>query len=478
MRLNVFRKHCKYCDFQIRIPSQTFPIHKVVVSAASPYFDTLFKNDSFIENFQNFIELKDIDDAEIMEDIITFMYTGEIVVDKILSKPEEMLKIAHLFELTGLFHYCMFQLESVLRTDNCIGIFCLADLYQDVIAKKIKTFIEYNFYKIITEEEFVNIPADLLRQFLVSENINVKSEYQLLVAVINWILFKPKCRIEYLDEFIGLIRMSTIFNDSLIQLIKKYENPDIVLLLNSYVGTGKYALGTHSQKKKRSAVQKYIFFVGGISIYDPDISEREDNITKINVSKKCIESTKNLLYPRHNHCVVQLNEKIFIIGGNCDSLILETVEIYDIYSEKLTLGPTLNTPRTEFGACAYESNIYVFGGIGDGCEYVEQFDYNNYKWQLYDKMPEHRFGMRVVEHNGIIYIIGGVVNNETVSSVLSYDPKIKHFKTMESLKVARRNFAASVFENYIFVFSGIDNNECILNSIEQYNICLVYEFII
>lgn len=59
--------------------------------------------------------------------------------------------------------------------------------------------------------------------------------------------------------------------------------------------------------------------------------------------------------------------------------------------------------RCEFGLTAWKGNLYAFGGwVGSemGAS-VEVYDPVSDEWTLIDRMPEPRFGMGVVNFEGI-----------------------------------------------------------------------------
>ncbi|XP_027205742.1 kelch-like protein 25 isoform X2 [Dermatophagoides pteronyssinus] len=483
--LNQYRKDVMFCDFELRILSKVFPVHKLVLASASPYFETLFRNSgSFIENSNNYVDIKEVDNPELMETVLNYIYTGDIEIDS--HNVQEIVQISSILQLTDLINYCTKFLENNLQTFNCIGILCFSDFYGlSSLCFEAKRFIENNFAEIIKEDEFLELPANLFKSFLKSENLSIISEYQVLMGTVDWILHNPQERLQYLTEFINIIRMPIISHNLIETLIEKCDNPVVVDTLRRYMNNNEDRcpadanFGGYSSVrcKPRMASRRAIYLFGGQGSMNTSRNWNSLHtlclVEKYNFHTATWHMVKSLMYPRSSHCVVQLHNKLFVIGGICDSLILETMEIYDPTSDESSLGPHLKMPRSAFGACSYsDSYIYVFGGLGGGGLFVEQFDPLTNHWEIYDQMPSYRYGMQVIEHDGIIFIIGGVNSHEMITnSVMSYDPQTKKFYELAPLNQPRESFAACIHNgNYIYVIGGIGLNSQILNSVEQYNI--------
>src|SRR5699024_1375664 len=124
---------------------------------------------------------------------------------------QEIAHIASIFQLMDLVNYCSKFLESNLKPSNCIGILCFADLYGlSSLSFEAKRYIERNFAEIIREDEFLELPANLFKSFLKSENLSIESEYQVFVSTIRWILHNEKERSKFLEEFVDIVRMPVI----------------------------------------------------------------------------------------------------------------------------------------------------------------------------------------------------------------------------------------------------------------------------
>ena len=91
------------------------------------------------------------------------------------------------------------------------------------------------------------------------------------------------------------------------------------------------------------------------------------------------------------------------MGGELESRIIENGECYDPRDNVWTPIACMLEPRCEFGLCAFENNLYAFGGwVGEDIGgNIEVYDTINNNWTLIGKLPEPRFSMGVAAYGGM-----------------------------------------------------------------------------
>ena len=473
----------KFCDFELRLNGQAFPVHKLVLASCSPYFEAMFNNkENFIENSENFSELHDVD-IETCELLLDYIYTGEINITQL--NVQDITRVSSMFQLLELVDYCSKYMENCLTVKNSIGIVCFADFYSlHNLCYKGKRFVERNFAEVCHEEEFLELPFASLRTFLLSENLSIDSECQVLCCTLNWILKDKASRLQHLDEFINLIRMPLITPSQIQNFLDNCKDEDINSALSPYLQSTRITESSESgietksyhliRFQPRMCCRRRIYVLGGLSIRFNDrlSSHTLNSMIKFNLHTGSWDQGSCFFYPRSSHCVVRLNDLIYMIGGECDSLILDSMEIFNLErQEAWGNGPNLKHPRSSFGACEFGNNIYVFGGKGNySGNTIERYDPQQNVWTVHEKMPNHLQAMEVIQHDGLIYIIGGRSNNQTLASLTSYNPAAHEFKVLASMNMARSDFGCAVLHGNIFVIGGLDANNEPLATVEQYNI--------
>ncbi|CAG2183085.1 unnamed protein product, partial [Oppiella nova] len=100
--LKRFKKDSKFCDFQLKVEDKTFDVHRVILSASSPYFEALFSND-LLEKESKYVELKDIS-AKIFDELIEYIYSGELSING--DNVQELVSVANRLELSEIVTIC------------------------------------------------------------------------------------------------------------------------------------------------------------------------------------------------------------------------------------------------------------------------------------------------------------------------------------------------------------------------------------
>jgi len=115
----------KYADCIIACADKEFACHKIILSARSRVFDSMFTIDMKEKN-QNRIELKDID-GKVVADMLNFIYCGQ--VQQLRTKAADLLPAADKYELESLRHMCESSLCDDVNTGNVIDLLVLSEMH-------------------------------------------------------------------------------------------------------------------------------------------------------------------------------------------------------------------------------------------------------------------------------------------------------------------------------------------------------------
>ncbi|XP_054161995.1 actin-binding protein IPP-like [Oppia nitens] len=494
--LQRFKRDSKFCDFELKVDGKVFSVHRVVLSASSLYFEALFSND-LIEKELNFVEIKDIS-SKIFESLLDYIYSGEVVITG--DNVQELLSAANRLDLNEIVSICCQYMTKQLDPINCIGILRFADFHSlTPLRFDSKRYIERHFAEVIKEEEFFDLPKDLLKSFLRSEGLSIDNEFQVLDATVKWIFKDQSNRFQYFDELMDCVRIPVIPIKQMEAFINDCNDEEVKSKLRSVLDKYKEAIALVENNKKsnllainchnnyglngfyevrwqpRINARKYIYVIGG----NHQASHRWDDIKpvaiceRLDILRGLWKALPPLLYPRSFHCVTNLNGLLYVAGGECDSLILDSVEIYDPQNNEWTKGKSLRQPRSCFGMCAIDSYLYAFGGwignlVGNS---IERYDPISNEWNIYDKLPDIRFAMGIISFEGLIYIIGGYnEQNRVLKSVMSYNPATHEFRKLADMIQPRASFGCTVLHGMIYVVGGANDANHALSSVERYNI--------
>uniref|UniRef100_A0A8D0DTS3 Kelch like family member 40 n=1 Tax=Salvator merianae TaxID=96440 RepID=A0A8D0DTS3_SALMN len=128
-----------------------------------------------------------------------------------------------------------------------------------------------------------------------------------------------------------------------------------------------------------------------------------------------------LPYPVYGHGVVSHNDLIYAIGGKRkDKKCLNKMVVYDPKKfEWKELAP-MKTARSLFGTTVHNGKIYVAAGVTDSglTNSVEVYDIATNKWEPFPEFPQERSSVSLISLSGTLYLIGGFATVETESGEL------------------------------------------------------------
>lgn len=285
-----------------------------------------------------------------------------------------------------------------------------ADLKMDA-----EKFINKHFLHLSKEEEFVNLPVDLLVQLLKSEYLCIEDEHQVLQAGLNWVLHDPSNRRRYIFDILGQVRIPIIPERQMSAILDTCNDLSTKVVIQKFVQDFRLErhvyLKLHQNKIKpymlspRKCARKNIYVIGGNK--QSDEWRWSDGVTVPTVEKFdtfTMEWTNmcDMQFARSSHGAVVLNGQIYVVGGEIESLICDNVECYDPACDKWSSLPCLNYPRCGLGLCVANECIYAFGGwVGEELgESVEKYDPETNRWTIDCIMPTPRHAMGVLESEG------------------------------------------------------------------------------
>lgn len=151
-----------------------------------------------------------------------------------------------------------------------------------------------------------------------------------------------------------------------------------------------------------------IFVMGG-----RELKEQEHTLDSVLVydrqSFKWGESDP-LPYAVYGHATVSHRDVVYVIGGKGDNMkCLKKMCAYDARRfEWKELAP-MKTARSLFGATVHKDKIYVAAGVTDDglTDSVEVYDIATNKWSDFVPFPQERSSLSVVSLAGSLYAVGG-----------------------------------------------------------------------
>jgi len=511
------RKTGELCDAIIKIDDLSFPVHRNILSACSPYFRALFTNARFDQN-QHEVSITGIT-PDSMASIIDYAYTRHVKLS--WSNIEELLPAADRFIVSGLMKPCCEFLKKNINPENCIGIRNFARTYSCTELENLAfNYTLRKFDEVSTKsEEFLNMSIDQLCEILDSDNLNIRNEEMVFDAVIRWIDHKPDNRKHEIARLLMCIRLGIITTRTFIEKVKphKYvkdcEQAKTIVMdalrLLCDLHWDEHRHNDPSNRMSRPRVPyELLFVVGGwsggaptnlVEVYDTkadswvvsrhhDTGARAyhgcvtidhcifviggfDGVEHFNSCRVFNAITKDWseIAPMNcKRCYVSVAEHdglIYAMGGFDGQLRQQSVERFNRKTNQWSFVQPMNHRRSDASATTMNGRVYICGGFnGQEClNSVECFDPVNSQWTLLNPMRNRRSGVGVVAYNGMIYALGGFNGITRMNTGERYCPVRQTWSTIPEMENPRSNFAIEVIDEMVFVIGGFNGVTTIFN---------------
>ncbi|XP_055951357.1 TD and POZ domain-containing protein 1-like [Argiope bruennichi] len=123
-----------FSDTTLQTPTETFPAHKLILSARSPVFRAMFTN-NMKENIKECVRIEDLD-ADTVRRLLLFLYSDSLK-DLDLESAKKLYFAGDKYEVLSLRHKCAHFLEKNLCPSSCCDVLVLADRHSDSCLKKV-----------------------------------------------------------------------------------------------------------------------------------------------------------------------------------------------------------------------------------------------------------------------------------------------------------------------------------------------------
>lgn len=203
-------------DLDVIVQGRVFPCHRIILSAASPYFRAMF-NSGMMESQKGQVELPEVT-KEIFEIIRTFIYTGNIETEKITGdNVAQILHATALYELPPMQEECEKMLGEEINNDNCLMLFKTSRMYNcKYLFDKCRPFIMEGFNGIWKCDEFNTLHIEDLDSIVRDDELVPVDEEQICEAILMWIKSDKERRKEHAGRLFKNVRFINISPEYLI----------------------------------------------------------------------------------------------------------------------------------------------------------------------------------------------------------------------------------------------------------------------
>ncbi|KAK7884086.1 hypothetical protein WMY93_027209 [Mugilogobius chulae] len=433
---------------------------QIILCGASDFFRAMFVNwgNHSEKNFQ----LGGVS-AEILSLLLEWIYTkpaGLLSTDNV----QDVILAADMLLLEDLVELSFDFMLSHMSAENCIGIWKFSAVVVSTrIRDAARRFILHNFEQLSVCEEFYDLTAQELLDFIGEDQLNIKNE-----AMCTRQLSAGSTMIIQ-DAAVNLVRFSQISDDFLQHHI--FTNP---MMYTDFECMNTVARITPARPRLPAAI---LLAIGGWSGGDPT-----NCIEAYDYNADCwINVTNNEERPRAYHGSVFLNGSVYCVGGFDRIEHFNSMRRLDLASRTWHEMPPMYSRRCYISVVVLNGCIYAMGGYNgtrrqntaevynpqtNQSTYVEDstgtevlqtaecYDPQTNEWTMITPMTVRRSGVAAVTYHNRIYAVGGFDGVERLRSVECYNARTNSWQPVASMITTRSNFGIEVLNDRIFVAGG------------------------
>lgn len=508
--LNSQRHDTVLCDVTLVVQDTSYPAHRCILAANSPYFQKLFTSD-MAEKAQEIIrvELEQLQiSRSVMDDLLYYFYTGNLNI--YTSTAQDLLVVGDYFLITDLKNAASDFMENMLSEENCLLAQALADRYNsEHLCKAAKLFIEKNFSVVCKTVEFLELPYAQLQELLSNDELVLNEENEVLDSIFSWVNYSPRDRKNYFDKLFSQVRLVSFSSEQLDKLLSNefIQNSDVCSSLINQLVEARLSsqvedTGIPDPRKCLQPPLEVVVTCGGMSLHYPNHSpltrcyvpetnkwyemkamasrrnwhgcttygeclyavggEVDGTVTascqKFDFVKNSWENFAPLLRPTIFPAVAEMHGKLYVIGGVRNNRA--RLQVYDPVADTWTYGTCLSVAREITCAVAKPPYLYAIGGLqsdlGTYMNSVEKYHPDFDCWISIRDMIQSRAGATGVTLNNCIYVVGGehdlrMAHATCEQYFIAYD----EWQMITSMRVPRYFAGAAVIGQGFYVFGGV-----------------------
>ncbi|XP_078571947.1 kelch repeat and BTB domain-containing protein 2-like [Branchiostoma floridae x Branchiostoma japonicum] len=197
-------------DVVLEVEGRRFPCHRLVLSAASPYFRAMFTSD-MAESRQKTVVLQGLD-ADMLWEILSYIYSGTLHVS--LDKVQPLYQAADLLQLDYVRDTCSSYMAMNVERSTCVDLYSFADTFSVKNVQKLcQDLIHRNFVEVASSEEFCSLSLNQLTEIISHDELDVKEEATVWEAVVRWVQHNREDRLHHLPSILPHIRFNLLTSD-------------------------------------------------------------------------------------------------------------------------------------------------------------------------------------------------------------------------------------------------------------------------
>uniref|UniRef100_A0A3Q2XFF3 Kelch like family member 29 n=1 Tax=Hippocampus comes TaxID=109280 RepID=A0A3Q2XFF3_HIPCM len=465
--LNQQRRAKEFTDLKIIVEGKEFEVHQNVLASCSLYFKDLVKRSLGETRNGEMLKLSMSNiGAEVLEQLLEFVYTGSLVIDSANAKT--LLEAANKFQFNTFCKVCVSFLEKQLTAANCLGVLAMAEAMTCTeLHNMAKAFALQNFPEVAGQEEILSVSKEDLVAYLSNDSLNTKAEELVYETVIKWIKRDSASRVQHLSDLLASVRLPFIHPSYLLNVVDNEELIKSSEACRDLVNEAKrYHMLPHARQEMQTprtrprlsaGVAEVIVLVGGRQA----IGMNQRCLTAVT----CFNPQNSKWYPlaslpfydREFFSVISAGDNIYLSGGTESGVMLSDVWCYMSLLDNWNLVSRMTVARCRHNSLVYDGKLYAIGGLGisGNLDHVERYDTITNQWETVAPLPKPVHSAAATVCGGKVYVFGGVNEAGRSAGVLqSYVPQSDAWSFIESPMIDNKYAPAVSLGGLVYILGG------------------------
>ncbi|XP_078572263.1 kelch repeat and BTB domain-containing protein 8-like isoform X2 [Branchiostoma floridae x Branchiostoma japonicum] len=206
-------------DVVLEVEGRRFPCHRLVLSAASPYFRAMFTSD-MVESRQKTVVLQGLD-AGMFGEILSYIYSGTLHLS--LDKVQPLYQAADLLQLDSVRDTCSSYMAMNVECPTCVDLYKFADVFSvNNVRKSCLQGIARHFTEFSFTVEFCSLRVNQLSDIISHDELDVKEETTVWEAVVRWVQHSREDRLHHLPSILSHIRFNLLTSDDTTAILEHH----------------------------------------------------------------------------------------------------------------------------------------------------------------------------------------------------------------------------------------------------------------
>ncbi|XP_024230214.1 kelch repeat and BTB domain-containing protein 12 isoform X2 [Oncorhynchus tshawytscha] len=511
-QLRKMRETEKLTDVVLVAEGISFPCHRVVLSAFSPYFRVMFTC-GLRECSTREVFLRDTP-ADSLGLLLNYMYCSELPLNN--ANVQGVSVAAFLLQMDEVFNHCQSHMRENMDASNCLGVYYFSrDLGAEELADHAQRYLRTHFVQVCMSEEILELEAHQLGALLSSDDLNVSREETILDVVLRWVRQDTPGdgmedrRSRHLVELLRKVRFALVAPDYLREAMKRNmsllaDAECLEMMEEALEATGMHPASSPRKLKLRYGMETTDLLLcignegGGIRSRYGNYSERSFCYAPSTGRTHYITS------PRYGDVlgfvcagVVTEGNEIVVAGeAGVRKMARQTNRNVEIFRHRVEAQGTwehLSSAeyRDSYALGALGDTIYLLGGqMKLKNQYlitnsVERWSLQGGPWHSAAPLPIPLAYHSVVRLKNRLYVLGGRTPqswrmddepDRLSNRLLEYDPETNKWTELGPMKYSKYRCGAVALNGEIYVMGGIgcegvdhgQSRRC-LDAVEIYN---------